>query len=180
MYRNLGPERTIRLAYRTGTKHANADQVSGRWSQWAKRHEWEDRARAYDAHLEKVELQAREREIAKRASEIERRRQQAQDEAWAIYEELKTKVQQMLKLPIVTVTDADGKKTVNPAKWDYNSLARAIEAMTKLMKLGAGLDSGLVTNLNIDWESLTEEQLERIAAGEDPALVIGSARKGCA
>ena len=86
----------------------------------------------------------------------------------------------MLKLPIVTVTDADGKKTVNPAKWDYNSLARAIEAMTKLMKLGAGLDSGLVTNLNIDWESLTEEQLERIAAGEDPARVIGSARKGSA
>jgi len=56
-------------------------------------------------------------------------------------------------------------------------VARSLEAMTKLMKLGAGLDSGLVTNLNIDWASLTEEQLERIAAGEDPARVIASARK---
>ena len=177
VYRDLGLERQIKLAYRTATKRPDSDQVSGRWSQWAKRYEWEQRARAYDAHLANVEQQAREREVARRATEIERRRKEAQDIAWALFEELKAKLQQMLKLPVITVTDTDGKKTVNPAKWDYNSVARSLEAMTKLMKLGAGLDSGLVTNLNIDWASLTEEQLERIAAGEDPARVIASARK---
>ena len=175
-YRDLGLERTIKAAYHKAIKRPT-QQTSGTWKAWAARHKWDARARAYDAHIEAIELQAREREIAKRAVELERRKKQAQDDAWAMFEEVKAKLQQMLKFPVITVTDADGKKTVNPAKWDYNSIARIMEAMTKLAKLGSGADSGLLTLLNIDWASLTEDQLERIAGGEDPARVIASTRK---
>jgi hypothetical protein len=179
IYRDLGIDRSIAAAYRQSTKKPK-QLPSGRWKAWSARYQWDSRAKAYDAHLHAIEQRAREVEIAKRATEIERRRQVAQDSSWALFEELKAKLQQMLKLPVISVTDSDGKKTVNPAKWDYNSVARALEAMTKLAKLGAGLDSGVITNLNIDWDSLTEEQIERIAAGEDPARVIASTRKSSA
>src|SRR5258707_856195 len=60
VYRDLGLERQIKLAYRTATKRPASEQVSGRWNQWAKRYEWDQRARAYDAHLANVEQQALE------------------------------------------------------------------------------------------------------------------------
>ena len=173
-FRDLGSDRSVVGAYREIKGRPAAAQPSGQWKAWASDHQWEERAAAYDAHMAQVEARAREQEIAKRATEIERRRKQAQDESWALYEELKGKVQQMLKLPIVTVTDVDGKKVINPAKWDYSSLTRAIEAMISLMKLGAGLDSGFMTTLNIDWESLTEEELQRVAAGEELTQVMTS------
>jgi|SRR6185503_3316874 len=175
-YRDAGADRSVIGAYRQTKGHPKATQPARLWKAWARDHLWEERAAAYDAHLAAVAQQARETEIARRAAEMERRRAQAQDDAWALFEQVKDRAKQMLKLPIVTVADEDGKKVINPAKWDYNSIARTIEAMTKLAKLGAGLDSGLLTALTIDWASLTEDQLERIAAGENPARVIASAR----
>jgi hypothetical protein len=178
-YRDLGLERTIKSAYQKAIKRPT-QYTSGRWTSWSVRYEWDARARAYDAHIAAIEQQAREREIAKRATELERRKKQAQDDAWALFEQLKGKLEQMLKLPVITVVDTDGKKIVNPAKWDYSALARVMEAMTKLAKLGSGADSGLLALLNIDWSALTEEHLERIAGGEDPARVIASSRKSSA
>lgn len=34
----------------------------------------------------------------------------------------------------------------------------------------------ITENINIPWESLTEEQLDRLAAGEEPSKVLGSAK----
>jgi len=51
----------------------------------------------------------------------------------------------------------------------------ALDSIAKTL----GMFKDQSTNLNIDLERLTDEQLERIAAGEDPAHVIATSGRRC-
>ena len=184
-YRDLGPLRSLIGAYRLSDEKADAKSPSSRWKLWASKHTWATRADAYDAHISDIERTAREKEVAERAAVMERRRAKAQDSAWELYEKLLAKTQQMLMLPVINVTQKEGAKIIRPIRWDYASLARVLDVMTRLIRVGTGQDSGMAALVNINWETmkekLSEEQLERIAAGEDLLRVIfsqGSLRAG--
>jgi len=68
LYRDLGPRRTIDLAYRQQLSNNRATKItememraSGRWTHWSVIHDWRRRALAYDRHLTRIELRAREK-----------------------------------------------------------------------------------------------------------------------
>lgn len=52
VYRDLGPNRTVRDAYRQATGHPGATQASGNYSAWSKRFEWSRRASAWDDRIQ--------------------------------------------------------------------------------------------------------------------------------
>lgn len=170
VYRDAGPDRSVVGTCRRARRRPGAAQADGRWKTWRAKHNWESRAAAYDTHFAAIEQQAKEKERGKRATEMEQRRQQAQDDAWALSEQMRAKIQQMLKVPVAQ----RGAKRAGVAKWDYNSLSRFADALLKVTKLGAGLDPALATTLNIDVKQLTDDQIDRIAAGEDPASVLAT------
>lgn len=74
VFRDLGPGRELTAAYRQAAGKPEARQSSGCWNSWAGRYRWADRARAYDAHLEAVQLRAREQAAAGRVERWERER----------------------------------------------------------------------------------------------------------
>lgn len=58
VYRDLGPSRTKVQAYRDRYDKPEATQASGTFSEWARRYEWDDRARQFDLHNRRQEIQA--------------------------------------------------------------------------------------------------------------------------
>ena len=58
-YRDLGPSRSLNAAY------GKSKRASGRWNQWAADHEWSERVRAYDEHLERESRRIKEEEHAR-------------------------------------------------------------------------------------------------------------------
>ena len=173
---DLGTERTVVDAYRRHTRKPQVRQASGRWNKWSRDFEWETRASAYDAHLKQVEMRALEQARIKRALELERRRIQAEDMMWEKFQALSAKVDQMLKIPILETTIEGGKTIIKPARWTFSTLANLIAVMCKLGQLAmeAADSAAAEAMINIDWESLSDEQLDRIARGESPLRVLNS------
>lgn len=81
-YRDAGRERTLLGAYRE--RKPDAKQLCGQWSDWSRDWDWLERARSYDAHLDSIRREVRER----RLRELEERRAdfeiaiQAANEQW--------------------------------------------------------------------------------------------------
>jgi hypothetical protein len=100
-YRDLGPDRTTTEAYRLsggqdGSKRG-ARQTCGRWNKWARDYRWDERAKAWDDHL-----QAQRDEVAAaEAREWEERRRRAFREAYDDAQLLKAKARDILKMPLV-------------------------------------------------------------------------------
>ena len=179
-YRDLGPRRSIAEAYRQRTGKESAKQAGGHWTRWYRDHQWKTRAEAYDAHLDDV----------KRRAEAQRWRERGEalvEEQFRLAQAMVKKVQQMLQFPLVRQmveqTDDKGKPqhvTIEPARWTFNSAARLAKVATELGRLAAGLPTSTTrqTSYDIDVTQLTDEQLQRIAAGEDPAFVLATTHQG--
>src|SRR5262245_48637686 len=70
IYRDLpGPERSLPNAYRKGTGAPTKLKVSSQWRTWAERYHWEERARAYDRHLDYLRRHTMEQEVVKAQAE---------------------------------------------------------------------------------------------------------------
>jgi hypothetical protein len=65
VYRDMGPCRTVVEAYRQTKGKPSARQAAGTWNAWAARWRWAERARTYDAHLDRVALAARAEAVAR-------------------------------------------------------------------------------------------------------------------
>jgi hypothetical protein len=165
-YLDLGPDRSLKAVAQRCTKSIS---IMRRWSA---RWEWMNRAAAYDEHVRIVEEQARQRERARHAAEMERRKIAVQDEAWEMFQKLRERVNQMLRFPLQDATSPDGKTVIKAARWDFNTLPRLVEALVKLAAIAVPAPDE--ARINVDWKSLSDEQLDRIAAGEDVFQVIAT------
>jgi hypothetical protein len=79
VYRDLPPpERSIAAAWRRWTDNAGAGRASPFFEEWARKHAWSDRARAFDFHIERIRQRgmeaAIEAEAMKRAQQAEQMR----------------------------------------------------------------------------------------------------------
>jgi hypothetical protein len=62
-------DRTLVAAYRRFVGNPNASKVSDAWNEWARRYAWKERARAYDAHIDRFRRNAMEKAIEEEAAE---------------------------------------------------------------------------------------------------------------
>lgn len=123
-YRDLGPDRTIRGAYRQHSGNAGATFTAGFFSQWAKQYEWERRARAWDGHVEKRRQQGIDRTAEEQGAEWEGRRNIAAEADWTLASKLREKAAILTDFPIATrQTGKDGLTVIEPT--DAQTLRRA-------------------------------------------------------
>lgn len=170
-YCDLGPDRSLKAVVQECIESVSISLLR----RWSARWGWVNRAAAYDEHVRIVEEQARQQERAHHAAEMERRKIEVQDEAWEMFQKLRERVERMLRFPLQDVTSPGGQTTIKAAKWDFNTLPRLIEAMVKLAAIAVPAPDP-EARINVDWESLTDEQLRRISAGEDILQVIATTR----
>src|SRR4051812_48001738 len=67
-YRDMGRNRTVVDAYRQTKCKPDASQAGGEWNAWSRDQRWQERARAWDDHMDDVrqaELEAAERDRAR-------------------------------------------------------------------------------------------------------------------
>src|SRR5215218_4331160 len=60
-------ERTLVAAYRQFVGNPDASKISDTWNEWASRFAWRERARAYDAHVDRIRRDAVEEAIEEEA-----------------------------------------------------------------------------------------------------------------
>ena len=177
LYRDLGSGRSLRAAYAAAKGcQKGVKRVSGYWQRWARDHQWKSRAEAYDAHLDAV----------KRKAEAQRWRERGEalvEEQFQLAQAMLEKVRRMLAFPLaretVEQTDEQGNPvdvTVEPANWNFNSAARLAKVAVEFGRLACGLptQSEQSVQFDIDPSQLSDEQLERIIAGEHPAAVLAT------
>jgi hypothetical protein len=107
-----------------------SEGLCGRWSA-AKR--WVDRCLDWDRYREKVEQDARNREIARVATMWQRRHDEDRQSNWEFGRKLKQQALEMLEQPITKKKAAkDGTPVVVPAKWTKAALVAMVKAGDEL------------------------------------------------
>lgn len=106
---------------------------------WSSKHDWRQRAAAYDDHIAKTAFDAEEKKLVKRAGVWAERMEQTREEAFHMAGLLVEKAQAMLKFPLSETTTADGKTTVKPARWNFSDAARMADVAARLKQLATGL-----------------------------------------
>src|SRR3954447_21109483 len=165
-YRDLGPERSTRkVAQRLGRSVALIQR-------WSRRHAWVARAGAYDNLLEMERHAAVEDYERTKAVELAARNRRVDEGYIKVKELMLEKALSMWGWPLesseVVEYYEDGRaKTVisRPARWSFNTGVKVAEALDPT--------PGRSFDMSIDLSEATHEQLERIAAGEDPLKVLG-------
>jgi len=154
----VGPERSYLGAYKLLLKEKGREgpkkptRAPNAWCVTADLWNWRERADAWDKE-----------QLRQLRQEEERGRKRARDARLAILSGLKVKLSQaILNLDPTTAG------------------MREVVALTKLVlveeRRELGQDVTVAKNLNIDIGSLTDEQLERLAAGEDIISVLADTR----
>lgn len=112
-YRNLGPKRSIEALVQSCTE--TSPKTVRQYKNLSAKYGWVERCRAWDDYLQAE----RDKEAAKHAAEIERRRLAEIQDVFDMGSQLRATVRQMLKFPLATMTTSkDGKTTVvEPARW---------------------------------------------------------------
>jgi hypothetical protein len=177
----LGPSRSISAAYnavqnaKTGKKAMEVDGSrvqSQTWTDAARNWHWGARARAWDAEQRRLDEAAK---VAARAELADREFKTRQD--------MMDKIEKMLEFPIHQIehVEEDGKTVtiVNPARWDFNTVARLLLAQAKLGQMAQKSEQ---SELSIGWKNagnkdmtatlavrtMTDAELEAIAAQGNP------------
>jgi hypothetical protein len=72
-------DRTLVAAYRSYVQNPDSSKVSDTWSEWARRYAWKERARAYDAHIDRIRRNSMEEAIQQEAAEQARQAERARN-----------------------------------------------------------------------------------------------------
>jgi hypothetical protein len=141
-YRKMTPPRRLRGV--TRDLHKSLTLIGG----WSRLHHWVNRVRAYDAWRQAEELRAEREALAVEARKWAKRMIALREVEWERGAALGTRVEAMLKFPLVrqvTRTEKDEKGNVkaitevHPAKWTFDTLSRWVELESKLKRLAAGV-----------------------------------------
>ncbi len=132
LYLDQGDKRSLKAV---GRKLGKSTVVIERWSvRW----HWQDRLRAWIAHVQEVEAAALEDRARKEAAGWARREQEFRERRWAIGAALLGKADAMLQFPVATTKTADGRTIVQPGDWNFGHAARLAEVGDKLAALATG------------------------------------------
>lgn len=178
-YLDMGDARTTTGAYRKGTGRKHAEVASSHWREWQVRFKWPERADAYDRMQRMSELKMRAEIQRDTTVQWAERRQSTREKAFQIGQSLMEKAEQMLRFPLATAetikeTLPDGTvKTVTivePARWNFGTVARYVLVANQLMRLASELETG---RQRVDLR-LIREEAEALAQqlGVDPDEMI--------
>ena len=146
-------------------------------ARFASIYNWAQRAAAYDDWHTDIELTRMRRNAERRERVWEERRDEQREAEWQIAQALLDKVRQMLTVPLFTETvtemlkgiDPDGRIIVEqviryePLDWGATDMARFFDVASKMARLATGMDTDQ-KKLRIDVSTLTDDELERLAA----------------
>jgi hypothetical protein len=173
-YRDLGPDRSLAKAaesyYGSST---NLAQIG----LWSRKFDWVARVRAYDDFLEMERLAAVEDYERKRAADLARRREdlrllnfENEEKAAQIEAQI---LAQFAEMPLVrsrAVRYVDGR----PVEYVIEPAVSAFDLSAKrLHEIATRSEPAKVDMKTYDLSQATDEQLQRIANGEDPGEVLG-------
>ncbi len=181
LYFELGAQRSLEAV---GQKLGKSGTLLSRWSS---RWQWVARAKAYDEHLELLDLVAKQKATEAAATKWAERRAEQREAEWQLSEQLIVKAREMLTWPLAQsiveeTTDDDDqslKQTVivKPVRWSMADVPRILETASKLARLSTEMETSreLIELLNIDPSNLTDEELAAYLSKLDAALAT---RKG--
>lgn len=159
-----------------GRKMGKSHTLINRWArQWG----WIARADAYDLEMQRVE---HEEQVARHRAWVKQAGQNlsgVRDDAQMIYKLLFERAAAMLQSPLYITTEEEVEdedvvvKTIMPAGWNFNTIPRLLHAFVQMAAIttAQGGDWDALTKL-IDYEALTDEQIERIAGANGPEEII--------
>lgn len=169
VFRDLGPERTLRSAAglfygkEDGPTRGELDTVK----RWSAAHDWMERVRHYDSWLQMERRDAIQRHTAERADEFARRESELREKALTIREMAAEKSLTMLKTPLfkqerVVEHGPDGEEVrlvMIPAGW---SLSTAV-SLYNLSRDQAGLTAEEAdVSGELDFGNLTSEEIQTL------------------
>lgn len=178
-YRDLGSERSLAKAAEIyyGSRK-NLAQIGV----WSRKFNWVERAGHRDDYIDMIRLQAVEESELTRAADTARRTEALREQNLANEERAAKieakylgRVEQILdELPAVKTSvvkeDEDGKPVVYLME---PGTKNAVLDAARLHRLATRSEPSKVDLRSYDLSSATEEQLQRIVDGEDPARVLG-------
>jgi hypothetical protein len=159
IFRNLGPGRTLRGTaaifydaeeYRAGTK-----RVPGHLKEWSAKNDWVERVRAYDDWLEMI----------RREAVVEQERKQASE-----FAEKQTKLRELLLDNALKAAEQERailEWPLEDSRWTKGTAKQLHDIAVQTLGSLEG-----TSPCTYDLSNATEDQLERIVAGEDPARVL--------
>jgi hypothetical protein len=180
IYRDLEPaKRTINAAWRAASQpkkgeKPKSDKTPGHFQDWYERHEWAPRAIAYDKYQRQIEEDARAEAQRENARKWAARVEEQRESEWQMRQQLLEKLDVMLKFPLVEkrieVRHGEEIHEFHPANWRLRDVATFMLTASKVGRLATGQETEHI--LEIPWDDLSPEQLQRIADGEDPERVV--------
>ena len=172
--------------YRQSKGRPQVADASGTWKDWYTRFRWVDRCRAYDEMIALKEVEAEQKEAAKRAEKWAKRREQIAETEWEMAEALRKKVREMLLAPTTEIIKKDTafgeqgqviEQTIilKPVKWNANTLyhyteqiskleRRAADMVTERVEIGAGAGVSSAVPQFTDMKAAARAALEKARA----------------
>jgi hypothetical protein len=163
IYFHAGPGRSLAQVAQELSKSV---QLIKRWSS---KHNWVERAAAYDAHMAEVEQSRLEEEVRRqaeeKAAEWNARLDALREREWATSEAIIRRVETMLKFPIEQQEIVNGEKgtvtIIKPIKWTGSDMGKLALAASKLGRLATGAETDRTASVDVG--ELSNEELERVA-----------------
>lgn len=181
-YRDLGPNRSIDRAYECYSgRQLGGKRAPGRFQAWSRDFDWFDRAREADQRDDEIRREAVElRQLSLHADQVRRiedlREQNLTNEETAakLEAEYLEMIGELLEtLPLVAETVVQEENGIPVTYKMEPATKNAVADAEKLHKMATRSVPAKVDVRAYDLSTATTEQLERIAAGEDPAKVLG-------
>lgn len=148
-------------------------------ARWGSRWDWQNRVNAYDAEIRRVEHEARMQRHREWARQAEDNLEDVRNDAAQLYRKLMGRIMAMLESPLYVEEDEvldDGETVIRqviPAGWNFNTVARLLQQLVTMAEIitHQGGEWDQVLDL-VDYEQLTDEQLERLEAAKNPREAI--------
>lgn len=168
VYRDLGPDRSIRKAaerfYEDGAGAASVRRLES----WSAAHRWPERAAAYDRWLD---AQLVERRRSEHLEMAERHAKTAQAAQALVARELQLlearEAARLQELRRRTETGMPIDPELLKPSFPATAIARLLDVSVKTERISAGLATEIYEETPVD--EMTDEELTRILAGEEPA-----------
>lgn len=189
VFRDQGPGRTLRetAAVLHGEEYRESTRrVPGRIKQWSSDHDWVERAQALDAHDWAIRNEAVEMHKLREADETAGRVRALHEQNLANEERAARIVKKLLEgaeklideLPLTRQVVVHEGEDGNPAIYQIEPATKnVILDIQRLHKIATRSEPAVLDLRTFDFSKATDEQLERIIAGEDPAKVLGESAR---
>jgi hypothetical protein len=140
-------DRTLVAAYRHFVGNPDASKISDAWNTWAHRYAWKERARAYDAHIDRIRRNAMEEAIEEEAAEQARQAERARNHLNEI-------------MAVGYLRTMDFLEELDPSSMRFSDAVQVARLYVEVIeKLGSGEEDVRED----DWTEDDDAEIERIA-----------------